>query len=99
LLGRHAVEGAGVFDLQIVATMLANGVQRMYTFNPEDFQVLAALTVVAATQQAGTARGQETIPGTLFLPDPLGARSLSREAGVGMSFTGATRSPDSSRRT
>jgi hypothetical protein len=26
LLGRHAVEGAGVFDLQIVATMLANGV-------------------------------------------------------------------------
>jgi hypothetical protein len=27
LLGRHAVEGAGVFDLQIIATMLANGVQ------------------------------------------------------------------------
>ena len=26
LLGRHAVEGAGVFDLQIIATMLANGV-------------------------------------------------------------------------
>jgi hypothetical protein len=26
LLGRHAGEGAGVFDLQIVATMLANGV-------------------------------------------------------------------------
>jgi len=31
LLGRHAVDGAGVFDLQIVATMLANGVQRIYT--------------------------------------------------------------------
>lgn len=30
LLGRHAVEGAGVFDLEIVATMLANGVQRIY---------------------------------------------------------------------
>jgi hypothetical protein len=41
LLGRHAVEGAGVFDLQIVATMLANGVQRIYTFNPGDFQVFA----------------------------------------------------------
>ena len=49
LLGRHAVEGAGVFDLQIVATMLANGVQRIYTFNPGDFQVFAELTVVAPT--------------------------------------------------
>jgi hypothetical protein len=26
LLGRHAVEGARVFDLHIIATMLANGV-------------------------------------------------------------------------
>jgi hypothetical protein len=26
LLGRHSVEGAGVFDLQIIARMLANGV-------------------------------------------------------------------------
>jgi predicted nucleic acid-binding protein len=47
LLGRRAVEGAGVFDLQIIATMLANGVQRIYTFNPADFQVFAELTVVA----------------------------------------------------
>jgi predicted nucleic acid-binding protein len=49
LRGRHAVEGAGVFDLQIVATMLANGVQRIYTFNPGHFQVFAELTVVAPT--------------------------------------------------
>ena len=48
-LGRHAVEGAEVFDLQIVATMLANGVQRIYTFNPGDFQVFAELTVVTPT--------------------------------------------------
>jgi predicted nucleic acid-binding protein len=48
LLGRHAVEGAGVFDLQIIATMLAN-VQRIYTFNPGDFQVFAELTVVTPT--------------------------------------------------
>jgi len=47
LLGRHAVEGAGVFDLQIIATMLASGVQRIYTFNPGDFQVFPELTVVA----------------------------------------------------
>jgi predicted nucleic acid-binding protein len=46
LLGRHAVEGAGVFDLQIVATMLANRVHRIYTFNLRDFQVFAELTVV-----------------------------------------------------
>jgi len=37
LLERHAVEGAGVFDLQLIATMVANGVQRIYTFNPGDF--------------------------------------------------------------
>ena len=49
LLGRHAVEGAGVFDLQIVATMLANGVQRIYTFNPGDFQAFAESAVVAPT--------------------------------------------------
>jgi hypothetical protein len=49
LLGRHAVEGAGGFDLQTVATMLANGVQRIYTFNPGDFQVFAELTVVPPT--------------------------------------------------
>ena len=58
LLGRHPVEGAGVFDLQIVATMLANGVQRSYTFNPGDFQVFAELTVVAPTLRAWTAEGQ-----------------------------------------
>ena len=59
LLGRHAVDGAGVFDLQIVATMLANGVQRIYTFNPGDFQVFAELTVVAPTWRAGPAGDKE----------------------------------------
>ena len=49
LLARNAVKGAGVFDLQIVATMLANGIQRIYTFNPGDFQAFAELTVVAPT--------------------------------------------------
>jgi len=34
---------------QIIATMLANGIQRIYTFNPGDFQVFAELTVVAPT--------------------------------------------------
>ncbi len=39
LLQRHPVTGRDVFDLQIVATMQANGVQRIYTFNASDFTV------------------------------------------------------------
>ncbi len=52
-------ECAGVFDLQIIATMLANGVQRIYTFNPADFQIFAELTVVTPTWRAGTAGGKK----------------------------------------
>jgi uncharacterized protein len=33
LLQRHPVTGGDVFDLQIVATMQTNGIQRIYTFN------------------------------------------------------------------
>ena len=43
LLQRYAVTGAGIFDLQIAATMLANGVQRIYTFNVEDFEPFTEL--------------------------------------------------------
>jgi hypothetical protein len=39
----------GVFDLQIIATALANATQRIYTLKPDDFQVFAELTVVART--------------------------------------------------
>ena len=46
LLQRHPVTGGDVFDLQIAATMLANGVQRIYTFNTEDFGVFPELAVV-----------------------------------------------------
>ena len=46
LLQRHPVTGGDVFDLQIVATMQANGVQRIYTFNTADFEVFPELTVV-----------------------------------------------------
>lgn len=46
LLRRHPVTGGDVFDLQIVATMKANGVQRIYTFNAEDFEVFPELAVV-----------------------------------------------------
>jgi predicted nucleic acid-binding protein len=47
LLRRHPVTGGDVFDMQIVATILANGVQRIYTFNTDDFEKFQELAVVA----------------------------------------------------
>jgi predicted nucleic acid-binding protein len=46
LLRRRPVSGGDIFDLQIVATMQANGVQRIYTFNSDDFEVFPELAVV-----------------------------------------------------
>ena len=46
LLRRHPVTGGDVFDLQIVATMQANGVERIYTFNAADFTVFSELSIV-----------------------------------------------------
>ena len=39
LLHCRPVTGARVFDLQIAATMQANGVHRIYTFNTADFEM------------------------------------------------------------
>lgn len=47
LLRRHPVTGGDVFDLQIAATMQANGVQRIYTFNTADFAAVGDLTVAS----------------------------------------------------
>jgi toxin-antitoxin system PIN domain toxin len=52
LLQRHPVTGADVFDLQIVATMLANDVYRIYTFNTADFEPFPELTVIAPPECA-----------------------------------------------
>jgi predicted nucleic acid-binding protein len=46
LLQRHPVTGGDVFDLQIVATMQANGIQRIYTFYIDDFKVFPELAVL-----------------------------------------------------
>ena len=46
LLQRHPVKGGDISDLQIVATMLANVVQRIYTFNTDDFEAFSELSVV-----------------------------------------------------
>jgi predicted nucleic acid-binding protein len=40
------VTGGEIFDLQIVATMKASGISRIYTFNTEDFEVFSELEVV-----------------------------------------------------
>jgi predicted nucleic acid-binding protein len=46
LLHRHPVIGGDVFDLQIVATMQANGLEKLYTFNTDDFVVFSELSVL-----------------------------------------------------
>ena len=46
LLRRQPVTGGDVFDLQIIATMQANGVQRIYTFNTADFAAFSELSIV-----------------------------------------------------
>lgn len=46
LLRRHPVIGGDIFDLQIIATMQANGIARIYTFNTDDFSAFAELEVM-----------------------------------------------------
>jgi predicted nucleic acid-binding protein len=46
LAEKHRVTGADVFDLQLVATMLENGVRRIYTYNRRDFEPFANLEVL-----------------------------------------------------
>jgi predicted nucleic acid-binding protein len=47
LLSRHPVTGGDVFDLHIIATMQANDVERIYTFNVADFEAFSELSIVA----------------------------------------------------
>lgn len=47
LLRRRPVTGGNIFDLQLVATMQANNIQRIYTFNTKDFEVFPELTVLS----------------------------------------------------
>jgi toxin-antitoxin system PIN domain toxin len=47
LLQRHPVTGGDVFDLQLVASMQANGVQRIYTYNRDDFGAFSELAALA----------------------------------------------------
>jgi predicted nucleic acid-binding protein len=46
LLHRRPVLGRKVFDLQLIATMLGNGVCRIYTFNVKDFEPFQELEAI-----------------------------------------------------
>lgn len=46
LAEKHGVTRADVFDLQLAATMLENGVRRIYTYNRGDFEPFSELDVV-----------------------------------------------------
>ena len=46
LVRRHSVLRKRIFDVQLVATMLANGVRRIYTFNVKDFRLFAEIEAV-----------------------------------------------------
>jgi toxin-antitoxin system PIN domain toxin len=52
LIQRRPVTGRDVFDLHVVATMLANDVRRIYTFNIGDFEVFPELTVTTPPESA-----------------------------------------------
>jgi predicted nucleic acid-binding protein len=45
LAQQRPVTGGRIFDLQIAATMQANGVNRIYTYNTGDFETFSGLTV------------------------------------------------------
>ena len=46
LLRRRPVTGSDIFDLQILATMNVNGIQRIYTFNAADFVSFREIAVL-----------------------------------------------------
>lgn len=46
LVRRHPVTGRKIFDVQLVATMLGNGVKKIYTFNVTDFEPFADIEVL-----------------------------------------------------
>ena len=43
----RAVVGADIFDLQIVATLTAHGIRRIYTYNRQDFEGFSGLVALA----------------------------------------------------
>ena len=46
LLGQHPVTGQDIHDLHLAATMLSNGIKRIYTFNSKDFEPIPGIEVL-----------------------------------------------------
>ena len=46
LMRRHPVKRGAIFDLQLIATMLGNGVRKIYTFNRSDFELFEEIEVL-----------------------------------------------------
>ncbi len=46
LLRRFHIKGGDVFDAQLVATMLGNGIRRIYTYNRSDFEPFEDIEVL-----------------------------------------------------
>jgi len=46
LLRHHPVRGGAIFDLQLIATLAANGVERICTFNRADFEGFPSLEII-----------------------------------------------------
>ena len=57
LVERRPVTGGDIFDLQLVATMLANSIKRIYTFNVADFAMFSELSVVLPAAQLEQEQG------------------------------------------
>jgi toxin-antitoxin system PIN domain toxin len=47
LARRHPATRGGVFDLQLVATMLGNDIHKIYTFNRADFEPFDEIEILA----------------------------------------------------
>lgn len=47
LLKRYSVKGQEAYDLQLVATMLSNGVTRIYTYDVSDFSQFTEIEVIS----------------------------------------------------
>lgn len=54
LFERRSVTGADIFDLYLIATMLENGVRRIYTFNTDDFTPFSEIEVLTPPEPEPT---------------------------------------------
>lgn len=50
LLEAHPVSGRDIHDLHLIATMLENGVKKVYTFNTKDFTPFSEIQVLTPPQ-------------------------------------------------